>query len=217
MSNEWAAFYKKELNLNDYLGNLYEHLYLFERIMKEKPLKTLEIGIGNGSMSIFLSHLGFKATGIDNEIKIVKKAMETNQNFNGNAHFIQCDAFELEKKFEGEFDVVFSQGFFEHFSDEEIRTLILKQLEVGKIVLFSVPSNFYPRLDLGNERLLSKEEWHNILDGLNVEYIEYYGNHPLPIKQLIKNIFKFPNGHSLKHFNTLVTRPYHLLIKIARK
>jgi hypothetical protein len=60
---------------------------------------------------------------------------------------------------------------------------------VGEKVLFSVPSNFYPGLDLGNERLLSKEEWYQILEGLNVTSIEYYGNQYIPIK--IKYLRKF--------------------------
>jgi len=217
MVNDWETFYKKEINLIDYLANLNQHSHLFEEILKENPVKTLEVGIGNGSMSIFLSHLGLKATGIDNNIEIIKKAIQTNENFNGSAKFIPCNAFGLEK-LKCKFDVVFSQGFFEHFSDEEIRTLIRKQLEVGKIVLFSVPSNYYPDLDLGNERLLSKEDWHKVLEGLNVEYVEYYGNNIIPLKvpYLIKNIFNFPKGPSLKNFNMLLKRPYHLLIKITQ-
>ncbi len=217
MVNNWETFYKKEVNLNDYLTNLNQHSHLFEEILKENPVKTLEVGIGNGSMSIFLSHLGFEATGIDNNIEIIKKAKQTNENFKGHAEFISCDAFNLEK-LESEFDVVFSQGFFEHFADEEIRILIHKQLEVGKIVLFSVPSNYYPELDLGNERLLSKEDWHKILEGFNVEYVEYYGENiiPLNLHYLIKNIFNYPEGNSLNALHMLLKRPYHILVKITK-
>jgi SAM-dependent methyltransferase len=214
MSDDWANFYNKELNLTDYVGNIYQHLPLFEEIIGENPAKILEVGIGNGSMSIFLSQLGYEATGIDNDIKIVEKAIIYNQHYNGHVKFIYHDAFTLERLGDA-FDVVFSQGFFEHFSNEEIRSLIKKQLEVGEKVLFNVPSNFYPGLDLGNERLLSRGEWYQILEGLNVTSIEYYGNYHIPIKYLIKNIFKFPQGYSITPL-TLFKRPYHLLIRIER-
>jgi hypothetical protein len=129
---------------------------------------------------------------------------------NGRAKFVYCDAFKLSEKFmKNEFDVVYSQGFFEHFSDKKINTLIKEQLIIGKTVIFSVPSNFYPKKDFGNERLLSINEWKEILKDFKVDFIMYYGTLFLGFKYLLKNLLKYPKPPLLK--------PCHLLIKITRK
>jgi hypothetical protein len=47
----------------------------------------------------------------------------------------------------------------EHFSDEEIAGLLREQLRVSRSVVFSVPSDRYPRQDMGNERLMEPSRW----------------------------------------------------------
>jgi hypothetical protein len=128
---------------------------------------------------------------------------------NGRAKFVYCDVFRLSEKFmKDEFDVVFSQGFFEHFDDNEINTLLKEELEVGKVVIFSVPSNFYPRKDFGDERLLSSGDWRKILKDFHINFVRYYGPQILDIKNLIKNLLKSPKPPFLK--------PLHLLIKVKK-
>jgi hypothetical protein len=51
----------------------------------------------------------------------------------------------------------------EHFSDEQIGGLVREQLRVSRSVVFSVPSDRYPRQDVGNERLMPPEEWRRIV------------------------------------------------------
>jgi protein-L-isoaspartate O-methyltransferase len=64
MENRWDKFYERKFLLQDYLANLYLHAPLLEEIIKENPQKILEVGIGTGSMSIFLSYLGYEVVGI---------------------------------------------------------------------------------------------------------------------------------------------------------
>jgi len=199
MGSEWRRFYERSFSLKDYLTNLSSHAPLFEEIIREKPKKILEVGIGTGSMSIFLSHLGYDVVGIDNAERILLKAVQLNKKLNGNAKFCLCDAFKLSDKFaKDEFDVVFSQGFLEHFNDDEIKNLISEQLKVGNVILFSVPSNFYPIKDFGNERLLSADEWSKILECFTVKFIKYYGLTYWGVKLLVKGLLKSPKRPILK-------------------
>ncbi len=158
---EWTDFYGAQVELKDFLHELESHTELFSSIMEEKPVKILEVGVGSGRMSIFLSWLGFDVIGMDNNPKIVKIATQTKKNLNGSASFQAADAFNLPYK-NNTIDCVFSQGFFEHFHDDEIIHLLNEELRVAKTVIFSVPNNYYKKKDFGNERLLSKERWDNL-------------------------------------------------------
>lgn len=207
----WEEYYSTDMNLQEYLGNLRPHSTLFEEIILEKPSKLLEMGVGTGSMSIFLSHLGFTVIGADNNEKVINKASKLSEKLNGKVEFVKADAYNLVDKFGTDyFDIIFSQGFFEHFDDEEIVKLINEQLKVGKVVFISVPSNFYPRKDLGNERLLSVDEWKEILDNANIQfdYIKYYGRELFGIKPIIINFIKQPKFP--------IAKPGHVLIKIKK-
>jgi len=198
------------LDLKIFLGAFLIHIPLFKEIIKMHPRNILEVGIGKGWMSIILGLLGLKVTGIDNSDYLIYSANRRIQKIHLNRHisFILGDAFKLSdifsKREEAKFDCCFSQGFFEHFSDEQIKALISEQLKIAKVVIFSVPSNFYPRKDFGDERLLSLEEWGKILKDFKVSLIKYYG-------RLHSFYFGFKDIVFKQKFNF---KPLHILIKI---
>ncbi len=85
---------------------------------------------------------------------------------NRSCSYAFADAFRLSETFRrDEFEVTFSQRFFEHFSDEDIGKLIREQLTVSPIVIFSVPSKWYGVRDFGNERLMTAGEWNSGAQG----------------------------------------------------
>lgn len=155
----WDSFYGDEVtNMKDFLGNFYSWEY-FDEIHKRKPKGILEVGAGTGSMSILLSHLGYSVISVDNNKGILKKAQKNNDHYNGKVKFQFADAFKLPFK-NNSFDMSISQGFFEHFNNEEIRKLLDEQLRVSKKwVLFSVPNKHYPVYDRGDERLMPLSWW----------------------------------------------------------
>jgi len=213
MARKWSSLYTRSLSLSEYLENLHVHLPLLVEIIREKPRRILEVGTGSGSMSIFLSHLGYDVTSIDNDEYVVDWARELCERLSGNVTFMIRDASDLCRKFQkAEFDIVFSQGFFEHFSDSQIRLLLSEQLNVGKVVLFSVPSEYYPERwnNLGNERFLSAEEWARILYELdcNIDFIRYYGKRLVSLRGLIKSFVRKPSFSLLK--------PLHISVRLSR-
>lgn len=162
MIKQWNKFYSKTYDLEFLIQNIFCHQQLFSAVWEEAPKKILEVGVGTGSMSVFLSFLGLNVVGLDNDKNILKKARILNEKLNGRAKFIWGDAYKLPFG-DKAFDVIFSQGLLEHFQDEDIIKLLDEQLRVGKVAVLSVPNKFYPRQDFGDERLLSDEYWQKTL------------------------------------------------------
>ena len=87
-------------------------------------------------MSIFLSHLGVETVGVENDEAILKRARFLSTQMHGHVEFVPADAFRLLDAFtDRSFDVAFSQGFFEHFSDSDIVKLAEQQLAVARRVV----------------------------------------------------------------------------------
>ena len=71
---------------------------------------------------------------VDNNDSVLKIAQHNNANFKGGVTFEKADAFNLPFD-DDSFDVCFSQGFFEHFADNDIRKLLGEQLWVARKVV----------------------------------------------------------------------------------
>jgi len=169
----WEQYYKKRpLSLERYINNIWAHKLLLTEVASSGQ-NILEVATGTGSLGIFLSHLGYNVVSVDKNDSVLKFAQHNNANFKGGVTFKKADAFNLPFD-DDSFDVCFSQGFFEHFADDDIRKLLSEQLRVSRKVLFSVPSFWYPRQDFGDERLMKKEEWLRILSEFNLEKASYY-------------------------------------------
>ncbi|GFP25042.1 O-antigen chain-terminating methyltransferase [Candidatus Hakubella thermalkaliphila] len=159
----WHTFYREEPSLKDLLFQLQVHCDLLESILAESPRRVLEVGCGMGRLSLFLSYLGMEVTSVDNDEFVIARARRVNQQFKGRVAFVLAEAFNLPFS-NHHFDVAFSQGLLEHFSNADIRKLLSEQGRVAETVILSVPNENYPNRDLGDERLLSKQEWRRILD-----------------------------------------------------
>ncbi len=170
---KWSEVYSEAETLPGFINHIYTHNIFLNAIFTEKVDKLLETGVGGGSMSIFLSYFGLKITAIDNDDEVIKVAKQNNEILKGRIEVIKADAFKLPFP-DNSFDLVFHQGFFEHFSDDEISKLLTEQLRVSPSVVFSVPSKYYLSKSLG-ERLMSKEQWESILKNFNVVESNYYG------------------------------------------
>lgn len=182
-STAWGQYYSQEISEEDLLGNINHHKH-FISIVEEyaqkasgnRVPKLIEIGIGTATMSIYFSRQKYEVLGLDNDINVIFNAIATNKRLGGHANFVMMDANFLSQFKNKYFDAAFSQGTLEHFDNEGIIKILLKQLETAKYVIFSVPSIYYPKREFGNERKMTTEEWEVILkdSGLNIEKLEYY-------------------------------------------
>ena len=170
---DWGQYYdQRPLSLERCINDIWDHKpFLVDVAFSGRNI--LEVGTGTGNLSTFLSHLGHNVVSIDNNDHILKLAQHNNTTLKGRVVFVKADAFNLPFD-DDSFDVCFSQGFFEHFTDSAIRKLLEEQLRVSEEALFSVPSPWYPGQDFGDERLIKKEDWLRILSKFKLEKASYY-------------------------------------------
>ena len=180
----WSTLYSTEISEKNLIDNIDYHSHFIELIRKYAKLsaqskvpKLIEIGLGNGTMSIFFSRNElYDVYGIDNDIQVLKYCINNNKKLGGYAKFLLMDAFDMNILNKKQFDVAFSQGTLEHFDNESIIKLISKQLEIAHFVIFSVPSVNWATREIGNERKMTVEEWQTLLreGGFKVLTLEYY-------------------------------------------
>src|SRR4051812_31004212 len=165
---DWKEYAEMEFPLRLLLGNLYQHTELFEEVLREGPNTVLEVGVGTGSMSTFLSWLGREVTALDNDPDVLARAEQNNHEFGGrHIDYVIGDAFALPFAPDS-FDLAFHQGLLEHFSDAEIEAVLEEQLRVAPVVVFSVPNRAYGCQDHGDERLMDRGAWERILSRFKV-------------------------------------------------
>jgi precorrin-6B methylase 2 len=181
---KWRKLYSKDISEKTLTDNIEYHSFFIELIRKYAKLsakvkipKIIEVGLGNGTMSIFFSRNElYEAYGIDNDIDVLRYCINNNTQLGGYAKFLLMDAFDLDILKKKGFDVAFSQGTLEHFDNNSIIRLLSKQLEIANYVVFSVPSINWVSREIGNERKMTLEEWRTILTegGFTIVDLEYY-------------------------------------------
>lgn len=124
---------------------------------------VLEVGVGSGAQSALLSRFSGRVVTVDNDGRILRAAQPNLHRFGRGVHSVAADGFRLPFPART-FDVSVSQGLMEHFPDERIGSLIAEQLRVCRSVVFSIPSDNYPRQDVGDERLLPPARWKSIVE-----------------------------------------------------
>lgn len=173
MGREWSEVYYEPAGVAHFIENIHVHKSFLDQLCLKPHSRVLEVGCGSGTMSVFMSHLGSDVTAVDRDASILERAEKASKELNGSVKFMEADAFELPFS-DKEFDMAFSQGVLEHFSDEDILKLVREQLRVAKCVFFSVPNNFYRHRDFGNERLMAKREWEALLSAFDIKLSRNY-------------------------------------------
>jgi len=104
-----------------------------------KDKVVYEIGSGSGLTLSYLKKFGAKqCVGVDYSEEAIKMAKENGSD----CEFIQGDAFDLSNIKDKSCDIVYSLGFFEHYSREEQKQLLAEQRRIARECVFiEVPCN----------------------------------------------------------------------------
>lgn len=135
----------------------------------------MEAGCGSGITSIHISRLGYKVTGIDIDREMLAFAKNLKNETKTLVNFEIADLYDLGYK-NGSFDLIFSSGVLEHFDDENIVKIINSEIKASSKVIISVPSMVIgvENKIFGDERLMSKDEWLEIIKKTNGEVLESF-------------------------------------------
>ncbi len=158
----WGDLYRKPASKFFFLWDLLLHLEYLTTILFGRPKNAIEVGVGRGVQSIFLSFFIKSVVAIDSSRGVLMNAWDTITHSRASARLVLADAFSMPFQ-KGSFDICYSQGFLEHFSDDQIAKLLKEQLRVAHCLVHSVPSDRYPWKQFGDERHLTPREWRKII------------------------------------------------------
>ena len=136
----WTAYWKREdhqpLVTHDSL------IHAIESRINLKEKKLLEVGAGMGGDSIYFAKKGAKVTLLDFTTEALQLIKKNAQKANVSISTIEADARKIPCK-DNTFDVIFHQGFLEHFKDPLHMLLEQKRvLKKGGILVIDVPQRY---------------------------------------------------------------------------
>ncbi len=158
---DWSRFRVESISVPTFVKRNLIHADLLRAVAVRASGGVLEVGIGSGAQSALLSRF-FPTVALDNDFRIISLARGNVERFGPRTRLVMGDAFALPFR-DGSRGVAVSQGLMEHFEDDRIGQLLREQLRVCRSAVFSVPSDRYPRQDVGDERLLSPAAWDAIV------------------------------------------------------
>ena len=177
---EWHEYYK-EWSVEDYNRHVQAVKGFCHRLAKFTPEhgRMLEVGFGSGQMSIYLAKSGYNLMGIDNNILLVEQASKLSDKIGSQVNFMKTDLFNIPiyNLFSyRHFNTAFSQGLLEHFTDKQIRQAITIQFRIADVIGFSVPLDKFDKQSRGDERLMPKEYWLELVKGYNILFQETFAD-----------------------------------------
>ena len=152
MTERWAQYVRKRIEEDGgiFLAAIRSWQYaapLAEVIRRAvpPPARVLEVGCGAAFLSIYLQHLGYKVTAIDEDPEVLELAREISEFFHAMPTFTQGTAADL-TPYRGQFDLTFSEGVVEHYPRETTVELLREQARCSPVVLVSIPTRHTPRI-----------------------------------------------------------------------
>lgn len=194
----WYEIYVEEIKLKKdkkkYVNYKIKHKKkLISLITKYSSDKILEAGCGTGIISTYLASLGYYVKAVDIDIDILKLSKEIADEYSSlnKPIFEKMDIFNLDVK--EEFDVVFSNGVLEHFTDIEIKEIIKRQLDIAKYVIIGIPTIFFNQDEAlyGDERFLPLEHWRKLFSEINSKIVDESAYHYMTLIERIRAFKKW--------------------------
>ena len=191
----WEELYRIDIeeyeNPDLYIQYKLKHKKLFIKLLKKyskERKKLIEAGCGTGLVAGYMQALGYDVTAIDISKDILKLVEELCEN----SKIIQKSIFELDFS-EKEYDVCFSNGVLEHFSDEQIIDTIKQQIRISNYVIIGVPSVYFDETEkmYGDERNIKEKRWIELIHLAGGSVIENTGFHYYPWYKRLLEVRKY--------------------------
>lgn len=209
----WYEIYLEDIKKKKNIEN-----YINDKIKYKKPLielvikyatnhNAIETGSGTGVISTYIASKGYNVVSIDIDSQMLLLAKKIAENFDrtNKPIFKKDSIFSLEYQ-ENEFDVSFSNGVLEHFSDAEIVDTLKRQMRIAKVVVFGIPTRYFDKKEAmyGNERYMKFSYWRYLIKIAGGVIIEEKSMHYMNFKNRMLNFKKY-------------FRPYPYRIFVIRK
>lgn len=198
--DKWYELYKIDIEEfkkpDDYIT--YKLKYkkkLINTIMKySNKGKILEAGCGTGLLAGYMQKEGFEVTAIDLSQKILNYAKEIAEMSKviKPCNYQQMDILNLKYPC-NHFDLAYSNGVLEHFSDNEVVEILKQQMKVANYAVFGIPSTYFNMNEkmLGNERGLTLKEWEKLIDQAGGTIVEQTSFHYYKFHQRLLEVKKW--------------------------
>lgn len=200
MKKTWYQVYLDDIAKKGTIEN-----YVSDKIKTKKNLiklikkyssknKIIESGSGTGVLSTYMASLGYDVTAIDIDKDILNLSKEIADKYDAinKPDFVCKSIFELDYK-EKEFDVSFSNGVLEHFTDEEIINTLKQQMFISNFVIFGIPTKYFKQSEAmyGDERYLKFKYWRNLVERADGTILEEKSMHYMRFKNILLNFKKY--------------------------
>jgi len=199
----WQQIKRSVFSYNAYVSARYQQI--IRQISKDKNLKILDIGCGDGALS-YLIYQKIKAniTGIDTDINSLEFARRELQKRDAKVKFIKANAYKLPFK-NSSFDVIIASEIIEHLGKPKIMLKEIKRvLKPNGQVIITTPVKIsdIPEDKMHIKEFTPQELKHNLEKYFKKVIIKT--SHPLWLKKLyLFRIIKL-NRYHLEPFRWLI-------------
>lgn len=196
--SKWSKLYEQEIKsttLENYVSNkLKSKKQIIKLINKYSPNnKVMEFGSGTGILALYLSTMNKHVTALDLDNDMIKLSKKYFLPYfkDANINYVNTDIRDFNTDYN--FDVTYSIGVLEHYSDKEIIDLLHKQLTMSNYVIFGIPTTYFDEAKkmYGNERYLSLRYWRKLIKQSKCKIIKESSYHYLNIFQRLINLKKW--------------------------
>lgn len=213
----WYEVYLKDIEkkgtLENYVDDKIKNKKVLINLIKKysKNNKLIESGSGTGVLSTYMASLGYNVTGIDIDKDILKLSKKIAKNYNSKnkPNFQIKSIFELDYK-KNNFDVSFSNGVLEHFTNEQIIDTLKQQMKIAKIVIFGIPTKYFNQEEAmyGDERYMSYKFWRSLINDAGGMILEEKSMHYMNKRKRLLNFKKYFRPYPYRIFVIKLKKEY---------
>lgn len=164
IEKEWSP-----QSVRGHINYLLPYLHCVTRAMEDPKWNIVEMGIGSGWPSIFLSKFYSNVYGVDINVDVLEMTKKLARKMESNLRIVWGDTFDLSRLSASiGLDIIHHQGLLEHFAEEEIVFVLNEQTRVARQVIGCVPTDRYimDEYEKGfdpNQHMWPAEQWLDIL------------------------------------------------------